>query len=432
MRTIKLGILIVALTLMSSLAIARPLATTNAEEVGMSTDRLERITEMTQRYVDEGKLAGAVTMVARNGKLVHFEAVGNKGADDERALEKDDLFRIYSMSKPITAAAAMQLYEQGKFHMSDPVHKYIPEFKDLKVLNANGEQVPVENHMTMQQLLSHTTGLSYGFNPDGDPVDKFYADANLWGQKDLDGLMATLGKLPLKFDPGAQWHYSVAVDVTGAVIERISGQHFDEYLAENIFAPLGMNDTFFEVPESKVDRFLPNHYWDAGASKLATIAGTDGSGVAMQDYSDVSLYSGGGGLVSTALDYLRFAEAMRNGGELDGVRILGAKTVNYMAMNHLPATVTSGGGSGENPLLGGANGGFGFGLGFGVVTDTVSSGVMGSVGEFNWGGAAGTVFWIDPVEEIVVVGMVQLMGSPWNLRGDLKVATYQAITDSYE
>jgi CubicO group peptidase (beta-lactamase class C family) len=396
----------------------------------MSSERLERITEMTQRYDDERKLSGVVTMVARNGKLVHFEAVGNKATDDERKLEKDDLFRIYSMSKPITAAAAMQLYEQGKFHMNDPVHKFIPEFKDLMVLNADGEQVPVENHMTMQQLLSHTTGLSYGFNPTGDPVDKFYEDANIWAQKDLDSLMATLGKLPLKFDPGTQWHYSVAVDVTGAVIERISGQHLDEYFEEHIFQPLGMNDTFFEVPADKAKRFLPNHYWDGAAEKLATIP-VDENSVAMQDYSNVSLYSGGGGLVSTAMDYLKFAEAMRNGGELDGARILGEKTVNYMAMNHLPATVKSGG-TGESPLLGGANGGFGFGLGFGVASDSVSSGVMGSPGEFSWGGAAGTVFWIDPVEEIVVVGMIQLMGSPWNLRNDLKVATYQAITDSYE
>jgi CubicO group peptidase (beta-lactamase class C family) len=427
----KRGILMLVLALFASQAFARALPTANPERVGMSSERLDRITEMTQRYVDEGKLAGVITMVARDGKLVHFEAVGNKGADDERPLEKDDLFRIYSMTKPITAAAAMQLYEQGKFHMSDPVHKFIPEFKDLKVLTADGEMVPVKNHMTMQQLLSHTTGLSYGFNPNGDPVDKYYADANIWEQPNLDALMATFAKLPLKFEPGSQWHYSVAVDVTGAIVERISGQSFDDYLREHIFEPLGMKDTFFEVPADEAERFLPNHFWDAENGKLATVQVEQGNRTAMQNYMDVSLYSGGGGLVSTAMDYLRFAEAMRNGGELDGVRILGEKTVNYMAMNHLPATVTSGG-SGESPLLGGARGGFGFGLGFGVVTSTVNSGVIGSPGEFNWGGAAGTVFWIDPVEEIVVVGMIQLMGSPWNLRGDLKVATYQAITESYE
>ena len=241
---------------------AKPLPVAKAERVGMSSERLDRITAMTQKYVDEGKLAGVITMVARDGKLVHFEAVGNKGADDPRPLEKDDLFRIYSMTKPITATAAMQLYEQGKFHMNDPVHKFIPEFKDLKVLNENGEQVPVKNHMTMQQLLSHTTGLSYGFDPINDPVDKLYVEAKLWEHENLDALMQTVSKLPLKFEPGSAWHYSIAVDVTGAVIERISGQSFDEYLEEHIFDPLSMDDTFFQLPADKKARFLPNHSWD--------------------------------------------------------------------------------------------------------------------------------------------------------------------------
>ena len=418
---------------------AKPLPVAKAERVGMSSERLDRITAMTQKYVDEGKLAGVITMVARDGKLVHFEAVGNKGADDPRPLEKDDLFRIYSMTKPITATAAMQLYEQGKFHMNDPVHKFIPEFKDLKVLNENGEQVPVKNHMTMQQLLSHTTGLSYGFDPINDPVDKLYVEAKLWEHENLDALMQTVSKLPLKFEPGSAWHYSIAVDVTGAVIERISGQSFDEYLEEHIFDPLSMDDTFFQLPADKKARFLPNHSWDPQKNKLVEmnpellvqLGASENS--AMFNFDEVSLYSGGGGLVSTAMDYLKFAEMMRNGGELDGVRILGEKTVKYMAKNHLTASITASG-TGESPvsILGQRDMGAGFGLGFGVVTDTVKAGVVGSNGEFNWGGAAGTVFWIDPVEEMVVVGMIQLMGSPWSLRSDLKVAAYQAITESYE
>ena len=434
-----MALILCALTLPLGFVNTKPLPTVKAERVGMSSERLARITQMAQEYVDEGKLAGMVTMVARDGKLVHFEAVGNKGVDDNRPLEKDDLFRIYSMTKPITAVAAMQLYEQGKFQLSDPVHKYIPEFKELTVLNEDGEQVPVKNHMNMQQLLSHTTGLSYGFDAVNDPVDKHYASAKLWEQENLDSLMKTVAKLPLKFEPGSAWHYSIAVDVTGAVIEKISGQPLDEYMQEHIFAPLGMDDTFFQLPVEKKNRFLPNHVWDyqnnklskMDMSQLAAMGASEDS--AMFNFDEVSLYSGGGGLVSTAMDYLRFAEMMRNGGALDGVRILGDKTVRYMSKNHLTASINATG-TGEAPvaLLGEQSLGFGFGLGFGVVTDSVAAGVLGSNGEYNWGGAAGTVFWIDPVEEIVVVGMIQLMGSPWPLRSDLKVATYQAITESYE
>jgi CubicO group peptidase (beta-lactamase class C family) len=408
---------------------AKDLPSVKPERMGFSSERLARISDLTQRYVDEGKFAGVITMVARKGKIVHFEAVGNRGAEDPTPLRKDDLFRIYSMTKPITAAAAMQLYEQGLFHLNDPVSKYVPELKDLQVLNQAGELVPAATEMTMQQLLTHTTGLSYGFNPKGDPVDKLYVEAKLWAAKDLDEFAQKLGQLPLKFQPGAQWHYSVAVDVTGLVVQRISGQPFDQYLQEHIFAPLKMTDTSFAVPADKLDRFLPNHYLDPKTKALTQIkpGGTD----AMQDYTNVTLFSGGGGLVSTTMDYMRFAEAMRNGGELDGVRILSPKTVNYMATNHLPASINSGG-NGEQPALGTQLNGFGFGLGFGLVTDPAAGGVMGSVGEFNWGGAAGTVFWIDPVEEVTVVGMIQLMGSPYPFRPDLKVSTYQALTESYE
>ena len=423
-------IVLILIMLVASIGVqAKPLPNTKPERVGMSNERLQRMSELSQRYVDEGRIAGIITMVARNGKVVHFEAVGNRGVDDPRPLKKDDLFRIYSMTKPITATALMQLYEQGKFQLSDPVHKFVPELKDVQVLNADGELVPVQRAMTMQQLLTHTTGLSYGFNPVNDPVDKLYVEANLWASKDLDDFAAKLGKLPLKFQPGAQWHYSVAVDVTGLVVQRISGQRFDEYLQEHIFAPLGMTDTFFAVPDDKLERFLPNHIINPQTGKLMTIP--NDSTDAMRDYSQVTLFSGGGGLVSSTMDYMRFAEAMRNGGELDGVRILGTKTVDYMRSNHLGASITAGG-NGETPTLNGALRGFGFGLGFGLVVDPAAGGVIGSAGEYNWGGAAGTVFWIDPVEEIVVVSMIQLMSSPWPLRSDLKVATYQALLESYE
>ncbi|MDE0661270.1 MAG: serine hydrolase [Gammaproteobacteria bacterium] len=390
-----------------------------AGEAGMSAERLNRVTALTQRYVDEDKLAGVVTLVARDGKIVHFEAVGQRGADDDRPMTKDALFRIYSMSKPITAVAAMMLYEEGKFALSDPVEKFVPELADLDVL-VEGELVPAERTMTMRHLLTHTTGLSYGFNPQ-DPVDQKYREVQPLAGEDLDEFAERLGTLPLAFEPGERWHYSVAVDVTGLVVERLSGLSFDVFLKERLFDPLGMEDTFFNVPADKLDRLLPNHAWNREEERLVQFDAP---------YEETQMFSGGGGLVSSTMDYLRFSEMVRRGGELDGVRILSPKTVEFMTANHLPSTV-SGAGSGENPLSGAETRGFGFGLGFGVNTNPVGSGTLGSLGEYSWGGAAGTVFWVDPVEEMVVIGMIQLMGSPWPLRGELKVLTNQAITESH-
>ena len=237
-----------------------------ASRAGMSAERLERITAMTQRYVDENKLAGVVTLVARDGKIVHFEAVGNRGAEDDRPMTKDALFRIFSMTKPITAVAAMMLYEEGKFQLSDPVSDFVPELKELNVM-VDGELKPAENPMTMLHLLTHTGGLSYGFNPQ-DPIDKLYNEAQIWTSKDLDEFAERIAKLPLAFEPGARWHYSVAVDITGLVVQRLSGMPFDVFLKERIFDPLGMDDTFFNVPADKLDRLLPNHGWDRQEEKL--------------------------------------------------------------------------------------------------------------------------------------------------------------------
>ncbi|MCY3622011.1 MAG: serine hydrolase [Gammaproteobacteria bacterium] len=390
-----------------------------ASDAGMSAQRLARITALTQRYVDEGKLAGVVTLVARDGKIVHFGAVGQRGADDEAPMTKDALFRIFSMSKPITAVAAMMLYEEGKFALNDPVEKFVPELADLDVL-VDGELVPAERTMTMRHLLTHTTGLSYGFNP-RDPVDQKYREVQPLGGQDLDEFAERLGTLPLAFEPGERWHYSVAVDVTGLVVQRLSGLSFDVFLKERLFDPLGMEDTFFNVPADKLDRLLPNHSWDREEERLDQIEAP---------YEETQMFSGGGGLVSSTMDYLRFSEMVRRGGELDGVRILSPKTVEFMTANHLPSTVT-GAGSGENPLSNAQTQGFGFGLGFGINTNPIGSGTLGSLGEYSWGGAAGTVFWVDPVEEMVVIGMIQLMRSPWPLRGELKVLANQAITESH-
>lgn len=390
-----------------------------ASDAGMSAERLDRITALTQRYVDEGKLAGVVTLVARDGIIVHFEAVGQRGADDDRPMTQDALFRIFSMSKPITAVAAMMLYEEGKFALNDPVEKFVPELADLDIL-VEGELVPAERTMTMRHLLTHTTGLSYGFNPQN-PVDQKYREVQPLGGEDLDEFAERLGTLPLAFEPGERWHYSVAVDVTGLVVQRLSGLSFDVFLKERLFDPLGMEDTFFNVPPDKLDRLLPNHAWNREEERLVQFDAP---------YEETGMFSGGGGLVSSTMDYLRFSEMVRRGGELDGVRILSPKTVEFMTANHLPSTVT-GAGSGENPLSGAETRGFGFGLGFGVNTNPVGSGIIGSLGEYSWGGAAGTVFWVDPVEEMVVVGMIQLMGSPWPFRQELRVLANQAITESH-
>lgn len=428
MRTSHL-ITFVSLLAVTSVAapvvLAADLAESRPERVGMSSDRLQRISDVARQYIDAGQVTGMVTMVARKGRVVHFEAAGQRGDNDPTPMAKDDLFRIYSMTKPITAVAAMQLYEQGQFQLSDPVSKFVPELKDLTVLMQDGSREPLTTPITMQHLLTHTAGFSYGFDP-RDPVDKLYREAFPDGLgrlgKTLDDMAGALGNLPLKHQPGAHWHYSVAVDVTGLIVERLSGQPFDEYLAEHVFAPLGMEDTFFSVPQDKLPRFLPNHYWDTKDNKLTAMGPNS-----VSSYQNVTLFSGGAGLVSTASDYMRFAEMLRNGGEFGGRRLLSPKTLRYMTMDHLPASI-GGGSSGENPT--GSltrRPGFGFGLGFGVVTDTTANAALGSPGEFYWGGAAGTVFWVDPVEDIVAIAMIQLMRSPWPLRNDLRVAVNQSI-----
>jgi len=404
--------------------LARDVPSTKAEREGLSSERLEQITALAERYVADKRVPGMITMVARNGKVVHFEATGARGLEDTRPLETDALFRIYSMSKPITSVALMMLYEEGKFRLNDPAHLYIPELKELSVYNPDGDPVPAKTPVTMQQLLTHTAGFSYGFNP-ADPVDQKYQAAKIFEAKDLTEFAERVAALPLQFQPGSKWHYSVATDLVGLAVERISGMPFADFLEQRIFTPLGMDDTFFNVPEAKRERFLANQGWDAKNNQMVDVtARTDARG----NYTNSTLSSGGGGLVSTAMDYMRFCEMLRNGGSYDGVRLLSPKTVQYMTLNHLPAAVGASG-SGEAPTLGTfGTQGVGFGLGFSVITDPAAAGTIGSLGEYAWGGAAGTVFWIDPVEDIVSIAMIQLMASPWPLRADLKSTTYQAVT----
>lgn len=417
-------------------ALSEGFSVSSPEAQGLSSERLGRLSALSEKYVQEGRVSGIVNLVLRNGKVVHYEAAGKRGSDNDATMEVDDLFRIYSMTKPVTSVAAMQLYEQGKFHLSDPVTKFVPELKDLEVLKNDGQFEPVTQVMTMHQLLMHTAGMSYGFDARVDLVDQMYVQADLSSATDLDEFVAKLAKLPLRSQPGERYHYSVAVDVTGLIVERISGQRLDKYIQEHILAPLEMNDTFFEVPESERDRFAQNHFINP---ETGTLVNSDYApapygyrkGVALSDYFDVTLFAGGAGLVSTAMDYARFAEMLRRGGELDGVRILGPKTVKFMTRNHL-SEESMHAAWGQTPTADIGRPGFGFGLGFGVVTDSAAIGVLGSDGEYNWGGAGGTIFWVDPVEELVVVSMIQLLQSPWPFRADVKIAIYQSLTESYE
>ena len=406
------------------------------ELVGVSSERLNRISEISKNYVSQGKVPGIITMIARKGKLIYFEAFGNRGVDDKRKIKKNDLFRIYSMTKPVTALAAMQLYEKGKFQLNDPITKYIPEFKNLQRYNSKGELIDNKTEITMQQLLTHTAGFTYGWG--GGPVDKKYGEAKLWESKSSKEFIDKVSSLPLLFEPGTKWHYSIAVDITGVIIERLSGKNFAEYLNDNVFIPLGMKDTFFEVPNDKLNRFLPNHFYNKSSNSLVTISEDKTKITAGSNYEKVKFYSGGGGLVSTAMDYMIFSECVRNGGFYNGKRIIGPKTLKFMIKNHLSASLSGQAGSGENPswdttsMDQAESNGFGFGLGFGLVTDSVKRSIIGSDGEYSWGGAAGTIFWIDPVEEISVISMIQLMSSPWPLREDLKIATYQSLIEIYE
>ena len=425
----KIKILILILT--CPLFLFSQLESSNPESQGISNERLERLSELSQRYVDDGKVANITTIINRNGKIVYFKSFGKRGFDDNDEVKNDDLYRIYSMTKPIVSLAIMQLYEEGKFHLNDPVEKYIPEFKNLKIAVSKDSLVNAKRKMTIKHLLTHTAGLSYGWS--NHPADDYYRDGNIWSSESLDDFTKKISEFPLRFEPGSKYYYSVSVDILGVLIQRISGLSLDKYLTQNIFEPLGMKDTFFEVPKNKSDRFLPNHQYNGNTKKIITIDSGKNKGLkkntAMRNYYDVNLYSGGGGLVSTAMDYMIFAECLRNGGEYNGKRIIGAKTLNYMTSNHLPPSI-KGIGRGESPNDPSVSA-TKFGLGFGIIDNPNINSVIGTKGTYSWGGAAGTIFWVDPVEEIVVVSMIQLMSSPWSLRNDLRVATYQSLNDIY-
>ena len=380
------------------------------EDMGMSTARLERIKPVMQQWVDNGKIPGALTMIAREGRLVHFEKVGNQDIASEKPIEFDTIFRIYSMTKPITSVAVMMLYEEGLFQLNSPVSEFIPEFKDMKAYANHGDAiVDTEREMTIKHLLTHTAGLIYGGEWDH-PINQRYYEADFYGG-DLKHMAKELGDIPLLHHPGDAWNYGMSTDVLGYLVEVASGMPFAEFLKTRIFDPLGMVDTDFSVPENKADRYATLY------------EPTDDGGIKVLEDAPVSSgplsfhHSGGAGLLSTAADYLRFCQMMLNDGELDGVRLLGRKTVELITINHIS--------NDWQPL---ERSGCGFGLGFAVVTDLADTHTLGSVGTYSWGGLASTVFWIDPVEELIAILMTQLIGdSPFHAQ--FRVLTYQSIID---
>ncbi len=401
---------------------AEPLPPVAPEAVGFSGDRLEHITAFAEREVEEGRLAGAVTLVARHGRIVHFEATGRYGINNDKAMDKDALFRIYSMTKPITTVAMMMLYEEGRFQLADPVAKYLPEFQDQQVL-VDGKLLDPQSPMTIEQLMSHTAGLSYGF-PGDHPGRAMFEAADVSGSKNLAEFTERLAKVPLQFEPGTRYYYSYATDVLGAGVERHSGMTLAAFFEQRIFAPLGMHDTFFNVPQDKLSRLVSNHYWDGQNNTLAAVPAERSRPV-----TGVTLFSGGAGLISTAMDYMIFCEMLRNGGSYNGTRILGPKTVEYMTIDHLTPEVRDEGAA-ENPAYH-LYPGHSFGLGFSVVTDPGQAQVISSKGAYSWGGAANTKFWIDPQEDMVAILMSQVLGTPWSdyTRYNMKIATYQALDE---
>ncbi len=390
------------------------------EEAGFSSERLKRIDAAMQRYVDQKKVAGIVTLVARRGKVVHYEKFGYQDLATSQPMELDTIFRIYSMTKPITSVAFMMLFEQGLVRLTDPVTKFIPEFGQVKVLVGEDGLTDLEREITIHDLLRHTAGLSYGgYKETHDPIDKLYDQVNLWEPGiTSQEMVRRLTELPLAFQPGQGWRYSVATDVVGYLVELISGMSLAEFFAERILQPLGMEDTAFSVSPDKRHRFA-TLYGKTEQSDLEVIDTATGG-----DYFNVSLYSGGHGLVSTAADYLRFAQLILNKGELDGVRLLGPKTVELMTTNHLPPDLLPIAMSGEQMP------GIGFGLGFSVMMDVALSGWMGSVGLHAWGGWASTHFWVDPQEQLIGILMLQYIPSDaYPIKNDFRTLVYQALIE---
>ena len=400
-------------------------------EVGFDPGRLERIDRHFQRYVERDLLAGWSVVVTRRGQVAHLSHYGQRDKEAGLPVEGDTLWRIYSMTKPVTSVAAMMLHEEGAFELKDPVSRFIPAFENMRVYRSGSALNPTTEAATepvrIWHLLTHTSGLTYGFHH-AHPVDAMYRAAGFeWGSPpgaDLAECCDRLAALPLLFQPGSEWNYSVSTDILGRVVEVASGQTLDEFFRTRIFEPLGMQDSAFFVSPDSADRLAALYGATPGTQAVMRIDAMGAAALAKPDF-----LSGGGGLVSSLHDYHRFTQMLLGRGELEGVRLLGSRTVDYMAHNHLPGNADL-----EHfgrPLFAETSfDGVGFGLGFSVVMDPEANKVLSTPGEYAWGGAASTAFWVDPAEEITAIFMTQLMPSSTHpIRPQLKALVYQSLVD---
>ena len=398
---------------------------------GLDAGRLDRIGEHLERnYIGPGKIAGCQVSVARHGHLAYSKSFGQMDLARAKPTGDDTIYRIYSMTKPITSVALMTLYERGYFQLNDPVSRYVPSWKDHRVwVSGEGDVMqtePAHRPVSFRDVLSHQAGLTgVGIQH---PIDRIYRELKIRSAGSSDSMvefMDKLGQVPLRYQPGSAWMYSLATDVCGALVEIISGVPFAQYLQEVIFDPLGMKDTSFFVAPNKVDRFAANY--QRGPDKRLKLIDDP----ATSDFTrDPGFKSGGGGLTGTSADYLRFCEMLRRGGELDGERILSPKTVRLMATNHLPggADLSS---LSRSMFSEAAYAGLGFGLGFSTTIDPAATLIPSTIGDMSWGGAASTFFWVDPVEELIVILMTQLLpSSAYPIRRQLRTLAYSAFTES--
>ncbi|MBV9169852.1 MAG: beta-lactamase family protein [Chloroflexi bacterium] len=400
------------------------------EEVGISSARLRNVERLVQRYIDEQKLPGAISLVARRDRVVHFETYGSMDDARGKAMRADAIFRFYSMTKPIASVGLMMLYEQGLFQLDDPASKFIPQLKDQKVFaGGTADQYAVREparEMTIRDLLMHTSGLVA--RDTDSPIGELYRRAGLKGSESSGTLADMIGKLrhiPLQCDPGSRWIYGISTDLVGYLCEVISGQKFDRYLQEQILGPLGMVDTAFGLPAEKVERFAANYAPCNGMPRYELVDDPETSSYTRER----TYFSGAGGLVSTAADYLRFCRMLANDGELDGVRIIGPRTIRLMTLNHLPdgqdlATMAQNGGETQRE-------GHGFGLGFAMLLDPARAQLIGTPGEYYWGGAASTAFFVNPNEDgLIMIFLTQLRpSSTYPIRRELRATIYSALVD---
>lgn len=393
---------------------ADPLPVAAPEQVGMSAEKLALVDAAMKKLVDDAKIAGGVVMVARHGKVVHFRAYGMADIEADAPMKTDSIVRIYSMTKAIATAAALMLVDEGKLDLDAPVARYIPQLRGMKVHTPNGPVAP-DHPMTVRDLMRHTSGLVYGFG--SGPVNEAYRKNPPLDAKDLNEMADRLATVPLAFEPGTQWEYSIATDVLGAVIERVSGKPLDQFLDDRLFKPLGMTDTGFHVPADKLPRFAAN-YGPDGPGNLKVIDRPADSKWA----KPTSFFSAGGGLVATAEDYMRFLLMIRNGGHVNGKQLLKPDTVKLMTTNQLPHAI---------PAIRFGNDvrhGVGFGLGFSVFLQPTDFDKAAPVGEYGWGGAASTHYWVSPKDDLAVVTLEQRMPYTFETEFLLKPLIYAAIT----